>query len=65
MSSPTAPPPRQAPVPPPPPSKKVEAIKNIGTEKRKKTSRQGGQRSLTINRTAPATGTTSSGAKAY
>jgi len=44
---------------------KVEQIKNIGTEKRKKTSRRGGQRSLTINRTAPATGTTGSGAKAY
>jgi len=65
MSSPSAPPPRQSPVPPPRPAMKVEQIKNIGTEKRKKTSRRGGQRSLTINRTAPATGTTGSGAKAY
>jgi hypothetical protein len=65
MSTPSPPPPTPSPVAPPRPFTKVEKIENVKLAQRKKTARRGGQRSLTINRTAPSTGTTGSGAKAY
>lgn len=65
MSAPDPPPPTPAPPMTPPPMQKVGKIKNVKTAMKKKTARRGGQRSLVINRTSPATGSQGSGAKPY